>query len=95
MKQFDCRGRKINYDAPGQLGANSPKPGKLPRVDRFRQQLDRLVEYHDRRGETDRPLHVTLAQMKQLCGVSHEQVNWKPSGAERYHGHPLVLTEEQ
>lgn len=94
MKQFDCHGKKINYDAPGQLGAGGGKPQKLPHVDRFRQQLDRLVEHHDGRGEPDRPLHVTLAQMKQLCGVSQEQVNWKPTGTENYHGHPLALTEE-
>lgn len=95
MRQFDCHGRNINYDAPGQLGAGGLKTDKLPRVDRFRQQIDRLVEYHDRRGETMVPLHVTLCQMKQLCGVSHEQVDWKPTGSENYHGHPLALTEEQ
>ena len=94
MRQFDCHGRKINYDAPGQLGANSPQPEKLPRVDRFRQQLDRLVEYHDARGDRDKPLHVTLEQLKRLCGVSEEQRNWKPTGDELYHGHPLILTEE-
>lgn len=95
MKQFDCHGRKINYDAPGQIGAGGQKPEKLPRVDRFRQQLDRLVAYHDGRGEPNRPLHVTFDQMKQLCGVSHDQVNWRPAGTEKYHGHPLALAEEQ
>lgn len=94
MKQFDCHGRKINYDAPGQIGAGGQKPEKLPRVDRFRQQLDRMVEYHDGKGEPDKPLHVTLGQLKQLCGVAHDDEKWKPAGTELYHGHPLVVTEE-
>lgn len=94
MKQFDCRGRKINYDAPGQLGANSPKQEKLPRIDRFKQQLDRLVEHYDSTGKMTTPLHVTLMQMKQLCGISREQVDWKPVGKEFYRGHALILADE-
>lgn len=94
MKQFDCHGRKINYDAPGQIGAGGSKPQKLPRVDRLRQQLDRLVEYHNGRGGADMPLHVTIDQMRQLCGVPWDQEDWKPSGTENYQGHPLVVTDE-
>jgi hypothetical protein len=82
MRQFDCHGRKINYDAPGQLGAGGKKPEKLPRVDPFRQALDRLVAYHDQRGNPDMPLHVTLAQLRQLCRVHPEDMEWKPSGTE-------------
>jgi hypothetical protein len=94
MKQLDCHGRKINYDAPGQLGAGSQPPQKLPRVDRFRQQLDRLVEYYNIRNQLQMPLRVTFSQMKQLCGVSWEHRDWKPAGTEKYRDHPLVLTED-
>jgi hypothetical protein len=95
VKQFDNRGRKINYDAPGQIGAHSVKPQKLPHVDRFLQQLDRLVEYHDRRGDQVKPLHVTLEQMRQLMKVPKETVNWYPKGDEEYRGHPLRVVEEE
>ena len=72
MRQFDNRGRKIDYDAPGQIGRHSPKQQKLPRVNRFRQQLDRLCEYYDAKGEREKPLHVTLSQLRELCDVDPE-----------------------
>lgn len=94
MKQYDCHGKKIDYDAPGQIGRFSPKPEKLPRVDRFRQQLDALRAYYDGRGETERPMHVTLGQLRQLCKVNPDDLTWKPSGNEKYYEHPLIVTEE-
>ena len=94
MRQLDCHGRKINYDAPGQLGAGTPKPEKAPRVDPFLRGLDGLVAHHNRNGNREMPLHVTLAQMKRICGIPLEDMNWKPCGAEEYRGHPLVLAEE-
>lgn len=94
MRRTDCHGKPIDYDAPGQLGRHSVKPQKLPRVDRFRQQLDRLVEYYNGKGETTRTLHVTLEQMKKLCHIDADNEVWRPVGNETYRDHPLAMTED-
>lgn len=94
MRRTDCRGRPIDYDAPGQLGRHSPKVQKLPRVDRFRQQLDRLVEYYNGRGQESLPLRVTLEQIRKLEKIPPDLVNWRPTGHEMYRNHPLVVTED-
>ncbi len=95
MKQFDIHGKKINYDAPGQLGANSPKPQKLPFVPRFRQQLDALVSYHDRQGRPNAPLSVTMPQLRTLMNVPKEQREYKVTGLETYRSHLLVVVEPE
>jgi hypothetical protein len=81
MKQFDSRGRKIDYDAPGQIGRFSPKQEKLKAVPLLNQQLDRLAAYWDERGQPDKPLHVTLAQLRILERIPKDQVEYVPTGA--------------
>jgi hypothetical protein len=93
MKKFDCRGRKINYDAPGQLGAWSAKPEKLP-VDRFIQQLNRLVDYYDARGQRELTLHVTYEQLRGLERIDPDDRCWKPTGKETYRNHVLIVTDD-
>lgn len=95
MKRLDIHGRKIDYDAPGQLGAHSPKPEKLPFVPRFKQQLDAVADYRDSRGETEWPLHVTLAQLRLIMKVPKEQVTFTPTGKETYRNHPLVVIDDE
>lgn len=95
MKQYDNRGRKIDYDAPGQLGRHTPKPEKLKKRARFNEQLDALVEYHNGRGQLQKPLHVTLDQLRLLMGVPKEQVVWEPTGAETYRDHPLFVVDDE
>lgn len=96
MKQFDNRGRRIDYDAPGQLGRHSKPPEKLPRIPRFQQQLDRLTDFYNQRGEPDRLLRVTLSQLRGIMHVKPEDwPTWKPSGTETYRNHPfLVIADE-
>ena len=96
MKQFDNRGRKIDYDAPGQLGRHSPKPQKLPRIPRFQQQLDRLTDYYDAKGEKERPLRVTLEQLRGIMRIHPDDwATWRPSGEETYRNHPLVVIADE
>jgi hypothetical protein len=95
MKQFDNRGRKIDYDAPGQIGRFSPKTEKLKVKAPLYLQLDRLCEYWAARGQPDRPLHVTLAQLRILQRVPKEQVEYVPTGQERYSGHLLFVVDEE
>lgn len=94
MRRTDCHGQPIDYDAPGQLGRHSVKPQKLPRVDRFRQQLDRLVDYYDGRGQKELPLRVTLDQIKRLEKIPADDLTWRPDGHKTYRNHPLVVTED-
>lgn len=94
MRRTDCHGKPIDYDAPGQLGRHSAKPQKLPRVDRFRQQLDRLVEYYNGRGQKDLPLRVTMDQIRKLEKIPPDMATWRPTGYETYRDHPLVVTED-
>jgi hypothetical protein len=96
MKQFDNRGRKINYDAPGQLGAHSPRPQKLKKRARFAEQIDAMVDYWNGRGEAHRPLGVTLSQLKNLMHIPDEKrLKWQPTGDETYRDHPLFVVDEE
>lgn len=95
MKQFDNRGRRIDYDAPGQIGRHSQKPEKLPRIPRFQQQLDRLTDFYNARGESERPLRVTLSQLRGIMRVDPNDTMWKPTGAEIYRNHPLAVIPDE
>lgn len=96
MKQFGNRGRKIDYDAPGQIGRFSPKPEKLKRRPRFNEQLDGLVDFYDKRGEPARPLSVTLPQLMTILQVpDKERLKWKPKGGENYKGHPFLIVDDE
>ena len=96
MKQFDNRGRKIDYDAPGQIGRFSPKQAKLPRTPRFNEQLNRLVDFYNKRGEPQRPLSVTLGQLMTILRIpGEERLRWKPKGDETYSGHPFVIVDDE
>lgn len=93
MKQFDARGKKIDYDAPGQIGRFSPKQEKLKVKPLLNQQLDRLADYWDTKGEPNHPLHVTLAQLRILEHIPKEQKTYAPTGQEHYRGHLLFVVE--
>jgi hypothetical protein len=95
VRQFDIHGKKINYDAPGQMGAHTPKPQKLPMRPRFNVQLDALCDYYEGRGEKDRPLHVTMAQIRSVMHVPRDQVSYEPTGKEEYRGHLLFVLDDE
>lgn len=93
MKHIDACGKKIDYDAPGQIGRFSPKQEKLKVKPPLIQQLDRLAEYWDAKGEPNHPLHVTLAQLRTLEHIPKDQVVYIPTGKECYRGHLLFVVE--
>lgn len=94
MKQFDSRGKKIDYDAPGQIGRFTPKPEKLKRRPRLNEQLDALVDYHNSRNQPKKPLHVTLDQLRLLMGIPKDQATYEVTGMETYRQHPLFVVDD-
>lgn len=96
MKQFDIRGRKIDYDAPGQIGAHSPPQQRLKRKPLLNEALEKLAAYWDAKGEPNRPLHVTLDQLRILEHVPKELASkFQPTGQERYRGHLLFVVDDE
>ena len=95
MKQFDSRGRKIDYDAPGQIGRFSPKQEKLKRKAPLYEQIDRLCEYWESKGDPQHPIHVTLEQLRTLERVPKDQPSYTPTGQERYRGHLLFVVDDE
>jgi hypothetical protein len=96
MRRYDIHGRKIDYDAPGQLGRHSKPAEKLPRIPRFQEQLDRLTNYYDAKGKRGMPLRVTLEQIRRIMRIHPDDWStWRPSGEETYRGHPLVVIADE
>lgn len=95
MKRTDIRGQPIDYDAPGQIGRFTPPQQKLKRKPLLNEALDKLASYWDEKGEPNRPLHVTLDQLKILEKVPDElRLKWQPTGQERYRGHLLFVVDD-
>lgn len=94
MKRTDIRGKPIDYDAPGQIGRFTPPQEKLKRRPLLNDALDKLASYWDAKGEPNRPLHVTLEQLRILERIPKDQVTYVPTGNERYHGHLLFVVDD-